>query len=137
MRFSSLSGLKAENIFIFESGAEHVPVRDSTGGQSVEVVTNGAGGEETEIRKSAGNPGENASAVVRGKTAVRISVNKSFSVAENADLHEPENVVFRPEERKDLAKKGKFLPAVAENVPTLLFPAQRLTLFFAHSGRWR
>lgn len=42
---------------------------------------------------------------MNGETAVRISVNKFFSVAEDADFHEAEDVVFRPEQRKDLTEK--------------------------------
>lgn len=92
---------------------EDFPFRDCAGGLSAEVVTNGAGSEETEVRESLRNPCKNTAAVMNGETAVRISVNKFFSVAEDTDFHEAEDVVFRPEERKDLAEKRELLPSVA------------------------
>ncbi|HBC0335714.1 TPA: hypothetical protein I8P26_004623 [Salmonella enterica subsp. enterica serovar Napoli] len=61
---------------------------------------------------------------MNGKTAVRVSVNKFFSVAEDTDFHEAESVVFRPEQRKDLAEEGELQPSVADIVTaelTLLF----------------
>lgn len=59
---------------------------------------------------------------MEGEAAAGVFVNKHLHVTEYPDFYGAKSVVFRPEERKELAEKGKFLPAVAENVPTLLFP---------------
>lgn len=113
MCFSRFFLLKTENAFDGKRGAEDISVRDGADGLSAEVVTKGAGSEESEVRQSLGNPCKNAAAVMNGETAVRIGVNKFFSVAEDTDFHEAEDVVFRPEERKDLAEEGQLLPSVA------------------------
>lgn len=113
MCFSRFLLLKTENAFDGKRGAEDISVRDGAGGLSAEVVTKGAGREKSEVRQSLRNPCKNAAAVMSGETAVRISVNKFFSVAEDTDFHEAENVIFRPEERKDLAEEGQLLPSVA------------------------
>lgn len=122
MCFFSLLLLKTENAFDGKRGAEDISVRDGAGGLSAEVVTNGAGSEESEVRESLRNPCKNAAAVMNGETAVRISVNKFFSVAEDTDFHEAEDVVFRPEERKDLAEKRELLSSVAYIVTAELTP---------------
>lgn len=86
-----------ENAFDGKRGAEDISVRDGAGGPPVEVMADGTGRKEAEIGESGGNPCKNAAAVMNGEPAVRISVNKFFSVAEDTDFHESEDVVFRPE----------------------------------------
>lgn len=138
MCFSSLLLLKTENAFDGKRGAEDISVRDGAGRLPAEVVTKGAGSEKPEVRQFLGNPCKNAAAVMNGKTAVRVSVNKFFSVAEDTDFHEAEDVVFRPEERKDLAEKRELLPSVAYIVTAYLtlslFVAEVFALFFCQSG---
>lgn len=124
MCFSSLLLLKTENAFDGKRGAEDISVSDGAGRLPAEVITKGAGREKPEVRQFLGNPCKNATAVMNGKTAVRVSVNKFFSVAEDTDFHEAESVVFRPEQRKDLAEEGELQPSVADIVTaeqTLLF----------------
>lgn len=138
MCFSRFLLLKTENAFDGKRGAEDISVRDGAGGLSAEVVTKGAGSEESEVRQTLRNPCKNAAAVMNGKTAVRVSVNKFFSVAEDADFHEAEDVVFRPEQRKDLAEEGQFLPSVAYIVTAYLtlslFVAEEFALFICQPG---